>query len=570
MARKAKQPAAVAPADASADALSIAVAASALLLTVLLLRWKRSQKSAVVLRTSAEPPRKPAAGKGPMTILWGSQTGTAEGFASVLMREARQHGYAARSVDLEELEPDELADTRGPVVFLLATQGEGDPTDNAVAFYKWASESSRGADELAAISFAAFGLGNRQYEHFNSMGKWVDMRLPQLGATRLLELGLGDDDADIEADFEAWRASLWSMLCPLDAGEIGAPQPNFAAEIVGSAPATGPHPPVAWLQVMFPKQKLVASELLVSRELCQDASQGSVRHMELATAAGQDKPSLRYDGADDLAVLCDNGSDLAAATAERLGLSPRATFRLRPLSGGVGDLPGPSPPLPTPCAVADALRYYADLRAPVSKQMLLLLSEHTSDPAQAARLAHLASAAGKDEYTEYVHAQERGLAELLNEFPASAPPLGPLLELVPKLSPRYYTISSASSLDPATLHMTVKVIREPMRGAPHRTKLGVCTTQLEAAPVGSHVVAFVRPSHFRLPRDPTTPVVMVGPGTGIAPFRAFLQELQVSTRRGVVQRSAGRERRAARHARYHRGAPCAGMRDHPLLASAPP
>jgi NADPH-ferrihemoprotein reductase len=528
MARKSKQqPAVVAPADTSADVLLVAVAACALLLTVLLLRWKRSQRSAVGLRTSAKPARKPAASKGPMTILWGSQTGTAEGFASVLMREARQHGYAARSVDLEELEPDELAETRGPVVFLMATQGEGDPTDNAVAFYKWANEPDRAADALAAVSFAAFGLGNRQYEHFNSMGKWVDTRLPQLGATRLLELGLGDDDADIEADFEAWRAALWSTLCPQDAGEAGAPQPNFAAEIVGSAIVTNPDPPLAWLQLLFPKQKLVASELLVSRELCRDTSQGSVRHMEIATAAGQDQAPLLYSGADDLAVLCDNGAQLATATAERLGLSARATFRLRPLSGGVGDLPGPAPPLPTPCTVSDAFRYFADLRAPVSKQLLLLLSEHASDPAQAARLAHLASAAGKDEYSEYIHAQERGLSELLLEFSSSAPPFGPLLELVPKLSPRYYTISSASSLDRSTLHITVKIIKEPMHAAPHRTKIGVCTAQLEAAPVGSKIVSFVRPSHFRLPQDPNTPVVMVGPGTGIAPFRAFLQEMKV-------------------------------------------
>jgi len=468
-----------------------------------------------------------------MTILWGSQTGTAEGFAAVLMREARQRRYAARAIDLEELEPEELQEMEGPVLFLMATHGEGEPTDNALSFYKWANEVERPAGLLSNLSYATFGLGNRQYEHFNSMGKWADARLAELGGKRLVELGLGDDDADIEADFEAWRAALWKQLSP-DEGveETRAPAPNFVAEVVGEA-AVSTEPPLAWLQVMFPKQKLVSSELLVNRELCEDASQGSVRHLELATDAGPTKPSLSYEGADDLAVLCDNGHELATATARRLHLAPRATFRLRPLTGDVGDMPGPPPPVPTPCAVEDALRYHADLRAPVPKQLLLLLSEHAADPIEAKRLHHLASAAGKEEYHDYIHTQGRGLTELLDEFPSTNPPLGALLELVPKLAPRYYTISSASALDRSTLHMTVKIIREPMHGAPTRTKLGVCTTQLEATPIGGKVVSFVRASNFRLPADSTTPIVMVGPGTGIAPFRAFLQELKVAAVNGT-------------------------------------
>ena len=290
--RKPKQPkvADSPPYDASADLASAAVAAFAVLLTLLLLRWKRGSRStATAVQMAGPAKKKKEASRGPMTILWGSQTGTAEGFASILMREARQHGYAARSLDLEELEPGDLGETQGPVVFLMATHGEGDPTDNSLAFYKWVNDPDRSAADLPGLSYAAFGLGNRQYEHFNSMGKWTDSRLAQLGATRLVEVGLGDDDADIEADFEAWRTSLWATLCPHDlTSEAAAPQANFEAVVVGAptvaASSTGP--PLAWLQAMHPKQKLVAAELRVSRELCQDASQGSVLHMELATQNG--------------------------------------------------------------------------------------------------------------------------------------------------------------------------------------------------------------------------------------------------------------------------------------------
>ena len=105
-----------------------------------------------------------------------------------------------------------------------------------------------------------------------------------------------------------------------------------------------------------------------------------------------------------------------------------------------------APPLPTPCTVEHALRYYADLRAPVSKQMLALLASAATEPAEADRLRHLASAGGKAEYATYIVRDGRGLNELLQTFPSATPPLGALLELVPKLTPRYYTISSSPPL----------------------------------------------------------------------------------------------------------------------------
>jgi len=189
------------------------------------------------------------------------------------------------------------------------------------------------------------------------------------------------------------------------------------------------------------------------------------------------------------------------------------------------------------------------LRAAASKPLLRFLAAHAADPAEAARLRHLSSRAGKEEYAAHVVAAGRGAAELLQEMPSLSPPLGGLLELLPRLAPRYYTISSSPSLDRTTLHLTVKVLREPFRDAPHRTKLGVCSTQLEAAAAGRSVVAFVRRSSFRLPRDGATPVVMVGPGTGIAPFRAFLQEMRVAAAEGRGRTGPTRLYFGCRHAR---------------------
>ena len=218
-------------------------------------------------------------------------------------------------------------------------------------------------------------------------------------------------------------------------------------------------------------------------------------------------------------------SHVATQVATRLGLSVGASFMLVPTPTAGSHVP---PPLPTPCSVEQALRFHADLRAPPSKPALLLLSEACSDSAEAARLRHLASPAGKQAYHDWVHRDGRGLAELLCEFKSCAPSWASLLELAPKLTPRYYTISSSPVSDPNRVHLTVKVLREPMRGAEGRTKEGVCSTQLAVLAPGASACDFVRPSGFELPASPDAPIIMVGPGTGIAPFRAFLRHLGAS------------------------------------------
>ena len=554
------------PPPPSLDVLSVLIAAVAVLLTVIILvavRSKRQPARAAPLKSGQAAQPKQSFPNGPMVILWGSQTGTAESFGKLLMQEARQRGYRARSLDLEEYDSEDLPSEAAPVIFLMATHGEGEPTDNAKPFYEWLEDSdARGPSCLSSVRFAAFGLGNRQYEQFNSMGKWVDGRMGALGAQRLCNLGLGDDDDNIEEDFENWREQLWATLAPAGAAEVStAPEASFELEWLGGSPTGGVPPPTGgvppptggvpavppptgglpavpmtpptrWLQRHFFKHELVETTLVSAVELCSTGADGSVKHMEILAGGGNGAPKISYEAADDLAVLCDNGEHLAAKAASALSLDLDASFRLRPRRAA----DRVSPPLPTPCTVRAALRYFADLRAPPSKQLLMCLAERAAEPAEGARLRKLASAEGKKEYADYVLRDGRGLVELLGEFRSCTPPLGLLLELTPKLAPRYYTISSSPAKDASTVHLTVKVLREPMKDAPGRTKEGICTTQLEALSVRDSLVVFVRPSHFRLPERPEAPVLMVGPGTGIAPFRAFLQQMEVERARGMPQR----------------------------------
>ena len=150
---------------------------------------------------------------GKLSIYFGSQTGTAEGFARTIMEEGKDKGFEARMVDLEDFDPEELKDSK-LVLFLVATYGEGDPTDNAAKFNIWQKneDGEVPADYLSTVNFTVFGLGNRQYEHFNKMGKTTNKCLEKLGATRVFEYGEGDDDGTLEEDFDAWKSKLWTAL----------------------------------------------------------------------------------------------------------------------------------------------------------------------------------------------------------------------------------------------------------------------------------------------------------------------------------------------------------------------
>ena len=345
------------------------------------------------------------------------------------------------------------------------------------------------------------------------MGKWAQRRLLELGATPVHELGLGNDDQDLQADFETWREGLWPALsAAIKGGTEGAAikgGTEGAAEWAESAVAfeasfrcrwlpgavdapTLPSSSFEWLCRAYPKQTLYECRVeasleltnpeltnpeltnpeLTNLELTTNLEGGSVRHIELAcdcTERGGTASQLRYAAADDLGVCCDNGRPLAERTARALGLCLSASFEMLATARGAGM----APPLPSPCTLEHALRYYADVRAPAPKPLLRLLAAHTVDAAHARRLEHLASAAGKAEYTRRIVVEGRGLLELLEENPSCRPPLGAVLELVPKLSPRYYTISSSPIPSKgARVAITVKVLREPRKGAETRLKEG--------------------------------------------------------------------------------------------------
>ena len=487
--------------------------------------------------------RKGSGDEADVTVVFGTQTGTAQRFSKRLAEELRgKLGLSVAVEDVEGVDVWALAERPRTMVFVVATYGDGEPSDSASEFHEWLMDGARESDTaLGGLRFAVFGLGNSQYEHYNSMGKEVDARLGALGGHRFLPLGLGDDNLDIEDDFAEWKEAAVVGVAKLFGKEVelgdGTVQPSHAVSYDGELGREGAR---VWAERVRGAERRArlgaephpgcsrAVEGRVSARRALHATGPGVPvdreylHMEIDTSGTR----VTFEAGDHIALYPENDPALVEALAARLGISGEDLDR--PLS--VTPLEDGAAPhfLPPKVSFRAALSRWLDIQGHVSRELLGVFAAHCSDAGEAERLEHMAShsSEGKAEFEATVLSRQFGLLEVLQEFPSCRPPAALVVVLVRELQPRYFSISNSPNgkgNGGNTISVTVSLVVQEVAGRKDVFR-GCATAWLARLDVGAKVWCHVRTTTFRLPRSPTTPVVMVGAGTGLAPYRGFLQE----------------------------------------------
>jgi len=427
----------------------------------------------------------PSAGKPRALLLYGSQSGNAQFLAEGFAERMKSDGWHAEALDMEHHERVHL-DQEPLVLVVTSTWGEGDPPDNAVAF--WERFRSEAQPRLEGARFSVLALGDTNYADFCEMGKLMDARLEQLGAERIAPR------VDCDVDYED-PAEEWFRVVTMRLDEIGKEVFTSTVSVNGADPALASDPATDAAALPFGKKNPFPAPLKRRYRLNLDPSPRDTRHIELSL----DGSGLEYEVGDAIATFPRNDRRLVA---EILSVLPFNTA----VPVNVPD--GRSLPL------GEALAECYDIRT-VTKAILKKWVGYCSHPYLHAVIDDDATLGQIVEGIEVV--------DLIYDFPADFKSGQEFVDLLRKLQPRLYSIASSPRKHPGEVHLTVAKVTYASKG---RLRKGVASNFLcEGMGEDETVNVFLQPAkHFKLPADPTRDIIMVGPGTGIAPFRAFLEE----------------------------------------------
>ncbi len=426
------------------------------------------------------------------TVLYGSQTGNAEQVAGDLHARLGERGLASTLASMADYQPRQLARER-QLLLVVSTHGEGDAPDDAQELHEFLASSR--APDLSGVGYAVLALGDSSYENFCQTGREFDDRLSALGATRLLER------VDCDVDFED-PAQGWVMALAQKAETL---KPRLQATPASVLPA-GPAP----LQMVhsatsrYDRKHPFAAKLLGRRRLTDEQSSWDVRHLEFSLEGS----GLNYEPGDALAVLPANAPALVQRVADTLALDLQSK------------VPGPGG---EPRSLKRALTYEHELTQ-LNRAFITQWAAHSGS----SRLQGLLASERSKDLSAYLRTHQ--LIDVLHEVPASidAPAL---LAMLRGLTPRQYSIASSALATPGEVHVTVANLVWEAFGFEHQgVASGFLARRVEE---GASAPVYVQSNRrFRLPQDTDRPIVMIGPGTGIAPFRAFVEHREAQGARG--------------------------------------
>ncbi|MCD9022675.1 assimilatory sulfite reductase (NADPH) flavoprotein subunit [Cohnella silvisoli] len=428
---------------------------------------------ATLLATNVTAPSKE------VTILFGSQTGNSHGLAKKMSKKLEEQGFHVTLSSMGDFKPNGLKNVQN-LLIVVSTHGEGEPPDNAIPFYEFLH--SKRAPQLESLRFSVLALGDTSYEFYCQTGKDFDKRLEELGGKRLTPRI--DCDVDYDEPAAEWMNQVLGSLSEM----------STASTIASGASADARSEKESEYSRTNPFQ----AEVLENLNLNGRGSDRETRHIELSLEGS----NLQYEPGDSVGIYPENNPRLVDELIEAMGW--RAD-ELVPINKNGDKLP-----------LREALLRHYEITV-LTKPLLTQAANFASGNG----LKELLESGREQELRTYM--DERDLLDLVQDYSLKGVSAGDFVTILRKIPARLYSIASSSKAFPDEVHVTVRTVRYEAHG---RDRYGVCSVQLaERVQLGEKLPVYIQQnSNFKLPENQDTPIIMIGPGTGVAPFRAFLGE----------------------------------------------
>ncbi len=483
----------------------------------------RTTTTPAVSTASAPRARTRSGHNTPLLVLYGSNLGTAEELATRVADLAEVNGFVTRLAPLDDF-AGKLPEQGGVLIFCASYNGVA--PDNATQFVKWL-RGEMPKDALAKVRYTLFGCGNSDWAAtYQSIPRLIDEQLAAHGAVSVYARGEGDARSDLDGQFESWFAKA----APQAVKEFGVDssfsrsaddEPLYKVEPLAPSSVNA----IVALGGAAPMQVLVNTEL--QNKAGANASDRSTRHIEVQLPAG-----TSYRVGDHLSVVPRNDPALVDSVARRFGFLPADQIRLQVAEGRRAQLP-----VGDAVSIGRLLTDFVELQQVATRKQIQIMSENTRCPVTKPKLLAFIGddAASTERYRAEILNKRKSVFDLLEEHPACELPFHAYLEMLSLLAPRYYSISSSPSGDASRCSVTVGVVEAPASSGRGIYK-GICSNYLAGRRIGETIHATIRETKagFRLPDNASVPIIMVGPGTGLAPFRGFLQERAALKAKGAT------------------------------------
>ncbi|MCY8870823.1 assimilatory sulfite reductase (NADPH) flavoprotein subunit [Bacillus inaquosorum] len=441
-----------------------------------------SAQSVSAQETAGAPAAASAAAAAPavskeVTVLYGSQTGNAQGLAENAGKQLEQRGFQVTVSSMSDFKPNQLKKVNN-LLIVVSTHGEGEPPDNALSFHEFLH--GRRAPKLEALRFSVLALGDSSYEFFCQTGKEFDQRLEELGGKRISPRV--DCDLDYDEPAAEWLESVFKGLSEAGGGS--------AAPAPAAAPQTG--------ESSYSRTNPFRAEVLENLNLNGRGSNKETRHVELSLEGS----GLTYEPGDSLGVYPENDPELVELLLKEMNWDSEEIVTLNK-QGDVRPL-------------KEALISYYEITV-LTKPLLEQAAQLTGSN----ELRELLAPGNEGNVKAYI--EGRDLLDLIRDYGPFSVSAQEFVSILRKMPARLYSIASSLSANPDEVHLTIGAVRYDAHG---RERKGVCSILCaERLQPGDTLPVYVQHNqNFKLPKDPETPIIMVGPGTGVAPFRSFMQE----------------------------------------------